>query len=247
MHVFLDLWGVLLDSDTMQKEYGRRLARYMQERFGGDEERWVDAHNVAWTQCVREVESTDWGAHPWASTVAQLDAHFAVRILERMGVPWRPPDPVAFSRELDLRVMSTIDACFLDARPAIDELKNAGHKVYAATQASTSNARGSLAGAGLLNSLEGLFTGSSQDASKARREYWDRILSTLAVPARTCVLVDDRMDYLGAAASAGFLCLLLDREGLYENEPVPPFIRATLRNLAGLPHFVTRLDPSVNP
>ncbi len=238
MHVFLDLWGVLLDSDIMQREYGRRIAQYLGDRFGGDEATWLGAHNEAWINYVREAESMDWSVQPWASTVDRLDARFVTEILERARMSWRPPDPVAFSRELELRLMSTVNARFPDARASVERLRGAGHRVYVATQASDSNARGALAGAGLLAALDGLFTGTSQDAPKNGRAYWDRILSTTAVPAQSCVLVDDRTDYLAAAGSAGFQGLLLDREGLFEGEATPSFVHATLRNLAGLPHFV---------
>ncbi len=242
MRVFLDLWGVLLDSDTMQREYGFALARYLGGRFGGEEGRWVAAHDAAWTAYVEAVESPGWDRARWGATVERLDANFAVSILERMHVDWRPADPLAFSRDLEFRMTSLIDARFPDARRAVERLRTARHAVYVATQATDSNARGSLTGAGLLDSLDGLFTGTSQDAPKAHRVYWDRALATLAVRPETCVLVDDRVDYLAAAHEAGLQGLLLDREGIYEPETVPSFVRATLRNLAGLPHFVGTLE-----
>jgi FMN phosphatase YigB (HAD superfamily) len=242
VRVFLDLWGVLLDSDKMQDGYGRELARRMAARFGGPEDGWLRAHTAAWTDYVREVESTDWSAGSWAATVDRLDARFAVSILERVGISWRPADPLSFSRELERNVMARVDARFPDARVAVERLHSAGHGVYVATQATDSNARGALAGAGLLTAIDGLFTGTSQDAPKSRREYWDRALATLGASAGSCILVDDRADYLEAAAAAGFEGLLLDREALFGPETTPPFVRATLRNLAGLPHFVDTLE-----
>ncbi len=242
VRVFLDLWGVLLDSDKMQLEYGRRLARYMADRFGGDVAQWMAAHNDAWTEYVRAIESPHWDRAEWSTTVDQLDGRFAVSLLERLRVPWRPPDPVAFSRELDLEIMSTINARFPDARGAVERLRAAGHRVYVATQATDANARGSLEGAQLRDLVDGLFTGTSQDAPKTRREYWDRILTALGTSPEGCVLVDDRADYLTVAASTGFVGLLLDREGVYEPETVPPSVHAILRTLAGLPHLVELLD-----
>jgi len=242
VRAFLDLWGVLLDSDKMQVGYGRQLAQRMATRFGGDEGRWLEAHTSAWTEYVKEVESTDWSQGSWSAAMDRLDARFAVGLLERVGIAWRPADPVAFSRELDLEVMATVDARFPDARTAVERLRGAGHKVYVATQATDANARGALAGAHLLTSIDGLFTGTSQDAPKARREYWDRILSSVGASPGSDVLVDDRVDYLEAAAASGFGVLLLDRDGIYEPETTPPFVRATLRNLAGLPHFVETLE-----
>lgn len=238
VNVLLDLWGVLLDSERMQREYGRELARRMMERFGGTQDGWLRAHTAAWMEYVRRIEAADWSRQPWSETVDRLDADFAVGILERVGVSWRPPDAVAFSRELDVGVMSGIDARFPDARTAVERLRSAGHRVYVATQATESNARGALTGAGLLDSLNGLFTGTSQNSSKSRTEYWNRVRDTLAEPGLPGVVVDDRADYLAAAASAGYVALLLDREGIYSAEAMPPHVHATLRNLAALPHLV---------
>jgi phosphoglycolate phosphatase-like HAD superfamily hydrolase len=242
VNVLLDLWGVLLDSDRMQREYGRELARRMVARFGGTEDRWLLAHTAAWTEYVRGTEAADWGGRPWSETVDRLDAAFAIGVLERMGVSWRPPDSVAFAHELDLGVMSGIDARFPDARTAVERLRSAGHRVFVATQATESNARGALTGAGLLDSVDGIFTGTSQNASKSRSPYWARARATLGGAALPGVAVDDRADYLAAAASAGFVALLLDREAVYEGETMPHHVRAMLRNLAGLPHFVEVLE-----
>ena len=238
MRVFLDLWGVLLDAERMQQEYGRVLARNLRQRFGGDEPCWMEAYTSSWTEYVRAVESADWSRGSWAATVDRLDARFAVGILERAGTTWRPADAVAFSRELDLTIMPTVNARFPDARSAVERLRAGGHSVYVATQATEANARGALKGADLLEGIDGLFTGTSQDALKSQPTFWGRIVRDLAVAPEECVLVDDRADYLRAAGSVGFTGLLVDREGIYELASVPPFVRATLRNLAGLPQFV---------
>lgn len=245
VHVFMDLWGVLLDAERMQREYGPALARHLAAEFGGAEAEWTVAHTAAWTDYVRETESTDWGREPWSTIADRLDARFALGILERMDVRWRPPDPAGFSRDLDRRVMSTVNARYPDAEAAVQRLKAAGHGVYVATQATDSNARGALEGAKLLGSLDGLYTGTSQDALKSQAVYWQRILQGFWAPADQCVVVDDRVDYLTAATSLGFLGLLLDREGVYESTPIPSCARAALRNLAGLPHFVDVLASEV--
>ncbi len=238
VHVLLDLWGVLLDSDRMQREYGSELGRQMAPRFGGDSETWVRAHTAAWTEYVREVERTDWSHGSWSETVGELDGRLALRILEGAGIAWRPPDPVAFSQELDRTVMSRISARFPDSRAALERLRSAGHRVYVATQASESNARSALTGADLLGALDGVFSGTSQDAAKSNRAYWERIRRSLDLPDGDGVVVDDRPDYLAAAASVGFRGLLLDREDVFRSTPVPRHIDAVLRNLAGLPHYV---------
>ena len=105
---------------------------------------------------------------------------------------------------------------------------------------------GALTGAGLLGFLDGLFTGTSQDASKSQAEYWHRVRGALDRGTAPGVVVDDRADYLAAAKSAGFVALLLDRDEIYRAETVPSHVRATLRNLAGLPQFVDVLEHEGN-
>lgn len=240
--VFLDLWGVLLDSDTMQREYGPQLVHSLAERFGGPEAGWSEAHRAAWTEYVQAVEREDWGTGSWRAAADRLDARFALGMLERMGIAWRPPDAAAFARELDLRVMSRVNARYPDARTAVERLRQGGHSVYVATQATEANATGALTGAALLDRIDGLFSGTSQDALKSRSAYWRGIPPSLHALPGECAVVDDRMDYLEAATSVGFIGLLLDREGIYESTTVPPFVKATLRNLAGLPQYVNLLE-----
>src|SRR5438309_1213528 len=73
-------------------------------------------------------------------------------------------------------------------------------------------------------------------------ETWSGVRSAVSVNASRAVVVDDRLDYLGAAATGEFVTLLLDREGRHSADAIPPSVRAILRNLAGLPHFVEVLD-----
>src|SRR2546425_5598052 len=116
-------------------------------------------------------------------------------------------------------------------------LFRSGHKVYVATGGSETN-DAALRGAGLIDLIDGIFTGHSQNAQKGQSRYWRDIPTQLATKPGDCVLVDDRLDYLEAAASVGILALLLDRKGAQRPEAMPSYVQATLRNLAGLPHWV---------
>src|SRR5256885_1549265 len=81
-------------------------------------------------------------------------------------------------------------------------------------------------------------SGHSQHAHKSQPAYWADVPKFVAARAADCVLVDDRLDYLEAAASVGIVALLLDRKGAHRPESMPSYVTATLRNLAGLPHWV---------
>src|SRR5919204_227588 len=161
----------------------------------------------------------------------------AALLTERFGVAERPTDPLALSRELEREALAGVDARFPDARPAIERLRKAGHRVYVATGGSATN-DAALRGAGLLPLIDGMFTGHSQNAPKGQPAYWAGIPTRLEADPADCVLVDDRLDYLVAAASAGIVALLLDRKGAHRPESMPAYVQATLRNLAGLPQWV---------
>lgn len=233
MQVFLDLYGVLLDSEKMYRGYRDKVAELLAARFGGDAAAWKRAHDEAFVAYVNRVDSADWEARGWSDIVDELDARNLLEILERVGAADRPENPLAFARALEREAMVSVDARFPDARTAVERLRNAGHRVHVATGGSET-ADAALQGAGLLPLVDRLFTGHSQNTLKSRRPYWDRILQTLAVRGEDCVLVDDRLDYLEPAAAAGIAALLLDRKGYHRPEAMPPYVRATLRTLAAL-------------
>ena len=242
MHALLDLYGVVVDSERMARGYRERLADLLRAELGGSREAWLEAHDRAHAEYAAKAAATDWDSDAWLRLVEWLDAEHVVAILDHAGVAWRPADPVAYAKDLEFRVMSAVQARYPDARAAFERLRRAGHRIHLATQATDANARGALTGAGLLGAIDGLFTGTTQNARKSRPEYWVGIPSTVGAPPDRCVVVDDRLEYLEAAASFGMIALLLDRKGRQGSERLPAYVRASLRNLAGLPHYVDVLE-----
>ena len=239
--MLLDLWGVLTDSRKMTPAYRERVAELLASRL----ERPVDA----WRRALAEVEewyashmdaADTWSRGTWREVVERADAEGLVRTFRSAGVD-PPEDPLGMARALEREVMSGIDAAFPDARPAVARLKKAGHRVYAATNATESNARGALAGARLLGDLDGIFTGERMNTGKDKAGYWRQVREILAADESDPIVVDDRLDYLVAADSSGCVALLLDRRGESRADRQPPSIRAVLRTLAGLPHYVDSL------
>lgn len=242
MHVFLDLWGTVLDGAKMNAGYARRMAEILSSRFGGRTEDWARAHGKVWVWYAARASEIEWDTGDYLDKVQAFESEHLDRILSEMGISWRPEDPAAYARDLEFAIMSSVDAHFPDARPAVERLRKGGHRVYVVTSATDSNARGSLSGAGLLEAFDHIFTGTTQNLHKSSAAYWRRLLEDVQAPPAECVLVDDRLDYLAPAASAGIVALLLDRKGAHSPESVPGFVVAVLRNLAGLPHWVeTRL------
>jgi len=237
MHVLLDLYGALLDHEKMFRGYRERLAELLAARFGGAPEAWRRAHDEAWVTYLQRVNSVDWESRGYADIVDELDARHLLEIFDRVGLTSRPADGLAVSREFEREAMSRVNARYPDARTAIERLRSAGHRVYVATGGSETN-DAALRGAGLFDLIDGIFTGHSQNAQKGQSRYWQEIPHQLGVKPQDCVLADDRLDYLEAAASVGIVALLLDRKGAHRPESMPPYVEATLRNLAGLPHWV---------
>src|SRR5207253_4782244 len=237
MYVLLDMYGVLLDHEKTFLGYRERLADLLAARFGGSPDAWRQAHDEAFVTYTRRANETDWRGREYGEVVDELDAQHLIEMFERLGIDARPAEPLVLSRELEREAMARVNARYPDARTAIERLRAAGHKVYVATGGSETN-DAALRGAGLIDLIDGIFTGHSQNAQKGQSRYWRDIPTQLATEPGDCVLVDDRLDYLEAAASAGILALLLDRKGAHRPEAMPAYVQATLRNLAGLPHWV---------
>lgn len=237
-HVFLDLWGVLADSRKMTAAYRQRAAELLSARHGGSIETWLRAHAAAeaWYEAHMEDPRT-WEAGTWIEVVNRADAEQAVRLFREAGAA-PPGDPLAFSKALTLEVMSAIDAAFPDSRPAVARLRKAGHRVIVSTNATEENARGTLTGAKLLDKVDGVITGESQNAGKTDIAYWRGIVERVPADPPRSFVVDDRKEYLKAAALAGFRCLLMDRDSRHPPATMPAYVSATLRNLAGLPQYV---------
>jgi len=247
MHVLLDLWGTVLDGARMNRAYARRLAEILAPRFGGEPLTWILAHDDALAWYTAKANVIDWSEGDYLEKVDALDAEHLERLLGSAGIAWRPEDPVAYARDLEFRVMSSVDARFPDAKPAIQGLRKAGHRVHVVTSATDSNARGALTGAGLLDHVDGVFTGNSVGLHKSTVAYWHRVVETMAAPGGPVLVVDDRLDFLRPAVTAGLTALLIDRPGSHPHEGPPSFVRAILRSLAGLPHLADLYSAGKGP
>ncbi|OGS59991.1 MAG: hypothetical protein A3K59_05145 [Euryarchaeota archaeon RBG_19FT_COMBO_69_17] len=247
MHVLLDLWGTLLDSTRMHEAFGPRMAGILAARIGGDPGAWRRAYDAAWPWYSARAAATDWTRGDYLEEVGRLDGEYVERILKGAGASWRPADAASFWAEVEGAVMASVDARFPDTRPALEKLRAAGHRVVVVTSATDSNARGSLAGAGCLDLLDDVFSGTRVNRHKSTVDYWGRVLGGMHAPPEASFVVDDRLVYLEAAAKAGIPAVLLDRMSAHPPDGLPSFVRATLRNLAGLPHLADLIERGEAP
>jgi len=237
MHVLLDLYGVLLDHEKTFRGYRDRLADLLAARFGGLPDAWRQAHDEAFVTYTRRANEADWESRGYGDVVDELDAQHLLEMFERVGTAARPAEPLGLSRELEREALAGVNARYPDARSSIERLRAMGHRVYVATGGSETN-EAALRGAGLDGLIDGIFSGHSQHSHKSRPAYWADVPRFVGATAADCVLVDDRLDYLEAAASVGIVALLLDRKSAHRPDAMPSYVAATLRNLAGLPHWV---------
>jgi len=242
MDVFLDLWGVLLDENKMNMEYNERASSILASRFGGDPAKWLVAYNRAWESYRRRFEATDWDRTSWSDVAGELDVRLISETLDDIGVESRPLDILRFSRSLEFEVVSSVARCHPDAPGAVRRLREKDHRVHVATQAGEWNAIGALEASGLLGEVHGIFSGSSQNTSKNTGRYWTKVLERTGSPSGDCILVDDRLDYLEAAASVGIAAILMDREEKTARSDLPRFVQERMSSLALLPPYVESIS-----
>lgn len=241
--VFLDLWGVLTDSRKMKPAYRTRIADILHARYGGPVNAWLRAHDAAHAWYSEHMDRPDtWVQGSWLDVVNRAETENIARMFQEAGVP-PSGDALETAKAIEFEVMAGVDAAFPDARPAVARLKAGGHRVFVSTGAMESNARGSLTGARLLQEVHGVFTGELLNAGKDGSQYWKGVLERVKTEAMRAFVVDDRLDYLEAAASVGFRGLLMDRDSRHPPEAMPSFVEATLKNLAGLPRLLATAGP----
>jgi len=236
--ILVDLWGVVCNSEEAGKSYRLVMSEILQGEYGGDRRSWLRAHDEAYLWQAAEATAAEKRALPYRTFVDRMYAEHIRKVFDIAGVPFPAVDPLAFGRELERRVLSKSASAYPDVWRALSRLREAGHSIYLATQAAESNAAGAVQGAGVGGLFDGILTGDVLDAFKSDPVYWRRALTRIGRSGEGCVAVDDTLRYLEAATTAGITCLLLDRLGVQSAESVPPFVRAVLRHLAGLPQFV---------
>ncbi len=242
MHVFLDLWGVLLDSAKMNEEYNARAAGLLASRLGGEESAWREAYDSAWEAYLLDLAGAEEKAGDWLAVADRLDSSLIEDTFKAVNVDWRPPDLLSFARDLENQVASSVAVAYPEVRGVVESLHKARHDVHVATQAGEWNARGALQGSGLIDLMDRIFSGSSQRTFKSDPAYWIEIPKTVQVTGLKPLLVDDRHEYLKAAHSAGFIAVLLERGEKRSGRKPPGFIAKTIFNLSELPSFIDSLE-----
>lgn len=234
--VFLDLYGVLVDSAVMERAYNERMAAILQRRFGGDAGEWrrKQAESYVWYQQrgaeLDRRDGRDREGDAWVEAVADLNASQLRYVLGRMGVAV-PTNLRALSEEIEEETVLGIDATFPDVRPALAALRADGHRTFLSTNANRSNAESALIGGGIREYFDGLLMLETARAKKDRPYYWRRAFEHAATEPSRAVVVDDHGPFLETAANLGARPIQLIRPGLRRPRGRGPVIES----LAELP------------
>lgn len=237
--IFLDLYGVLADSRRMEIQYNARIAAILHERYGGSLDDWrrIQNESYAWYQAEGAKLDARPGhereGEPWVEAVRRLNGAQILWVFSKRGLP-APDDPVTYSEDLEAETVRSIDALYPDARPTLDRLKAAGHRIFLSTNANRTNAESALIGGGVRDRFDALLMLETGRAKKDRPFYWKRAFEVPGVVPEEAIVVDDEARYLVPPAELGARCYQMVRAGLIRARgPFP-----VLASLAALPDLV---------
>ncbi|MBI5666444.1 MAG: HAD family hydrolase [Chloroflexi bacterium] len=214
-HILFDLYGTLVDSRLMIPCYAQQLGRVMADRYGGTPDAWADANRrivADWDSYYADLDfEGDNGLDDlWEGMIRTTRALFRLT---------NTPEPVmdelaALSRELPYLATSGCDALFPEARGVIERLHGAGYRLGVASHTTTAQARGTLAGAGVLEYFAGPILGPDVTGMFAKNR---RFYLAAALPPETCLVIDDSPDGIRGAKAAGMTAVLI-----YRGDDSPP-------------------------
>lgn len=234
--VFLDLYGVLVDSALMERAYNERMAAILQRRFGGDLEAWrrSQAESYVWYQQrgaeLDRRDGADREGDAWVEAVADLNASQLENVLQRMGVGV-PAHLRNLSEAIEEETVLRIDATYPDAGPALAALREDGHRLFLSTNANRANAESALIGGGIREYFDGLLMLETARAKKDRPYYWRRAFEHAGTSPAEAVVVDDHGPFLSVAEDLGARPIQLIRPTLRRQRGRGPVIES----LAELP------------
>ena len=120
--VFLDLYGVLVDPQVMERAYNERMARALHRRHGGSIDTWRELQQRSYEWYLAEAlkldgrQGRDCEGEAWVEAVRRLNGDQIAWMLTRARIPF-PEDLPEHSERLEEETVREIDALFDDVRP----------------------------------------------------------------------------------------------------------------------------------
>ena len=241
--VFLDLYRVLADPDWMEEQYRRRMAAILQRRYGVPFEKGLQIHDESYDLYKQEGERLDADqtsighGEKWVKAVQNFEANNIKRIFAMAGLP-PPDDPIRFASQLEEEIVLGADAIYADVRPALQEMKAGGHRIFMSTNATRSNAESALIGGGIREMFDDIIVMEVAESKKDRPHYWNRTFEVTGVRPAEAVVVDDVVSYLDLAGEMGMRGVQLIRP---EYESLLRGRWPVIESLAELPSLLQKL------
>jgi HAD superfamily hydrolase (TIGR01509 family) len=210
--IFLDDGGVMNDNSIRFHEWQRMVGEFFAPRLGGSERQWADANRAIvdtepWNAALRPGEAYD----DWYRRY-QVDW---LRVMAgRVGVSM-PPEDEALALAIDAArfVTSNCHSAFPDAPAAIRTLSEMGLALCTASGEDSHELDGYLTGMGVRDLFTHLFGPDLTGAFKRGPDYYERAFDHACLDPSQCLVVDDSLQAIGWATTAGARTVLVDRKG----------------------------------
>ncbi len=233
--VYLDWFGVLASSEAMSRGWRRAEARLLQEKYGGDFRRWLEAHDRA----------LKWYADYWAKygprsrtnyhdVWVRSEVEWAKRTLSLGGVKTRMSRRELFSldRELVYLASREVDAMVPKARRVLARLRRMKCRLFLVSGADSDFTKGVLEASRANRYFDGVFSPNKVNAFKGSPLYRSRILEASESLPNNSIVVDDQPRMLVLPLRLGMRPVLLTRKPPRESH----FF--TIRKIEELPRLV---------
>jgi HAD superfamily hydrolase (TIGR01509 family) len=194
------------------------MAEAVARRFGGEVARWRKIQDASFAWYLEEAAKLDARPGPeregdaWVDAVAGLNAGQIAWMFARAGRDV-PDDLPRLAEELETETVCGINAVYPDVRPAVQQLRSHGFRVYLSTNANRSNGESALVGGGVRDLFDGVVVLEVAMAKKDRPSYWGRAFAFADIDPRDAVVVDDVPRFLEAAATLGARGVQMVRPG----------------------------------
>jgi len=214
--LFLDLYGVLVDSEVMEKAYNERMATILHRRYGGSIHTWRELQQKSYEWYLGEGFKLDGRPGPeregdaWVEAVWRLMGDQIAWLFTRAGIPL-PPNLPQYAEQLEEETVRDIDALFEDVRPVLPWFRSAGHRLFLSTNATRSNGESALIGGRVREMFDGIVCLENAKAKKDRPSYWRRAFDIAGVEPVDAICVDDVARFLMPAEELGARCVRFTR------------------------------------
>ncbi len=214
-HILFDIYGTLVDGTRLRPCYAVELGSIMAERYGGSPTAWAQANLRIVADWDSYFADLDFGGDDGVEQMWEGELRLTRALFRLTGTP-EPAlaEVTTLSRELAYEVRTRCDAFFDDARPVIKKLHAAGYVLGVATHSLTPQARGALAGGGVLD----YFTGPLLCPDTVGQYHKDAAFYQVdGLPPQSCMVVDDQLQGILGAQAAGMQTVHLMRGGAGES------------------------------